>query len=210
VIAQQHQPHIADTTPHDATPHDTALRNTTPHDTTPHDTTPHDTTPHDTTPHDTTPHKTTPHDTILQDADSYFRERFKDSDEYRILRLVKIADPTANSKIPETFWELNTQNISGTEDPITQAIVMFRRVQDSLHRKLPLYFADAVERWASALPKEMSTKTKRSIVFDEMKRLLKVDRKDIKGMDKLGRNYLTCMEVGGAAFLYLMDCTKTE
>jgi hypothetical protein len=195
VVAQQHQSHIANATPHDTAPHDTA---------------PHDTAPHDTAPHDTAPHDTAPHDTAPQDAKSYFTRRFKHAKDYRIRRLVRIADSVANSEISSTLRGLDTQKTSNTEDPITQATALFRKVQESSNRKLPIYFADAVERWASVASNEpIANTTRKSIVFDKLKEQLEVDREDIVNMDILGKKYLTCMEVGGAAF-YLIDCTRAE
>jgi hypothetical protein len=162
------------------------------------------------TPHDTAPHNTAPHDTAPQDAVSYFRERFKRARDYRIRRLVRIADSVANSEISSTLRGLDTQKTSTTEDPIMQATALFRKVQESSNRKLPIYFADAVERWASAASNEpIANTTRKSIVFDKLKEQLEVERKDIVDMDILGKKYLTCMEVGGAAF-YLIDCKRAE
>jgi hypothetical protein len=191
VVAQQNQPHVADTTPHNAAPHNATLHNATLHDATLHD--------------------ATLQDATLHDADNYFRGKFKNSGEHRIRRLMRIADPIANAKISQTLCELDTRETSGTKDPITHATVMFRRVQESSDRRFPLYFADAVERWALAASNEpIANTTKKSLAFDMMRKRLGVDRKDIVNMDKLGKKYLTCMEVGGAAFLYLMDCTRAE
>jgi hypothetical protein len=87
----------------------------------------------------------------------------------------------------------------------------FERVRKSSNQKFLLYFADAVERVASAASNEpIAHTTRKSIAFKKIAKQLKVDPKEIIKISKLGRKYLTCMEVGGAAFLYLLTCSEAE
>ncbi|KAH8722762.1 hypothetical protein GQ44DRAFT_761640 [Phaeosphaeriaceae sp. PMI808] len=117
-----------------------------------------------TTPHDAH-NNTEPH----ENANDYFRKRqgFEDSKNYRLDGLVR--------------------------RPATQAMAMYRTVQQSLNPKYPVYFADAVERCALSASIEASKQTKKTVAYDQISALLEIDKKK-----------------GGAASLYSIACSPSD
>lgn len=196
VVAQSHQPHTADHTPHNPTTPDATPPNAIPHDTTPHDTILHHATPHN------THNNTEPH----IHADGHFRIAFPSYKEYRVKRLVRVAEEFAKYKTFAIPTELRAPKVPA-RDPMAQATMMFWTVKQSSARKYRLYFADAVEQLTASV--KAAGPMKKTVAYNYISKLLNVDRKEVVSMDNEGNKYLTCMEMGGAA-LYSIDITKAE
>ncbi|KAF1358482.1 hypothetical protein EJ07DRAFT_156712 [Lizonia empirigonia] len=204
VIAQSHQPHTADHTPHtaDHTPHNLTTPDATPPNAIPRDTIPHHTNLHRATPHNTH-NNTEPH----IHADGHFRTAFPSYKEYRIERLVRVAEEFAQSKKFVITTEIRAPKVPA-RDPMAQATMMFWTVKQSSARKYRLYFADAVEQCTASV-KAAGPTMKKTVAYNYISKLLNVDRQQVVSMDNEGNKYLTCMEMGGAA-LYSADITKTD
>jgi hypothetical protein len=198
-VQQHHQPHIADqTTSHKFTSHD-AIQ----HDATQHNATQHDPIQHDSTQHDT--NKKTP------SHENYFKEKFGNLKPYRLQRLIRTANTFATSEELQFFCKPNNTRVSPRDqDPIMQAIAMYRKTQQLTEREYLIYFADAVERCALSGPKEASKQTNISAALNQIKEQLNKNKKEVVERDCLGRRYLACMENGGAACLYSMHCSPSE
>jgi hypothetical protein len=185
-VEQHHQPHIARTMPHDNALHNDALHN-------------------DAMPHNT--HKNTePH----EPANNYFRKKFEKAKPYRIERLVRVANSFAELEDLPTFSTLNHPKDPKPEDPITQAMAIYQTLQEVSDRKYPIYFADAVERCALSTSIEGSEQTKKTAAFNQICAQLGRRKKEVVNMDTLGKKYLTCMERGGVASLYSINCSMSE
>ncbi|KAF2818215.1 hypothetical protein CC86DRAFT_461194 [Ophiobolus disseminans] len=210
-VEQHHQPNIASTMPHNDAPHNNAPHNDAPHndalhnDAISHDTIPHDAIPHDAIPHDT--HKNTePH----EPANDYFRKKFEKAKSYRIERLVRVANSFAKVEDLSTFSTLNHPKDPKPENPIAQAIAIYQTLQKVSDRKYPIYFADAVERCVLSASIEGSEQTKKTAAFNQICTQLGRSKKEVVNMDTLGKKYLTCMERGGVASLYSINCAVSD
>jgi hypothetical protein len=218
-VEQQHQPHIADSTPHNDAPHNDAI----PHDAIPHDAIPHDAIPHDAIPHDahknTEPHDAMPHDAHKNTephelANDYFKNKFEKAKPYRIERLVRVASSFAEPEDLSTFSTLDhlkdPEPEPEPEPAIMQAIAIYKTHREISDRKYPIYFADAVERCVLSASIEGSKQTKKTAALDQICAQLKRDKKEVANIDTLGKKYLTCMEKGGVASLYSINCAMSE
>ena len=205
-VEQYHQQHIASTMLHNDALYNDALHNDALHNDAPHN----DALYNDALHNDAILHNTHKNIELHELANNYFRKKFEKAKSYRIERLVRVANSFAELEDLPTFSTLNHPKDPKPGTPITQAIAIYQTLQEVSDRKYPIYFADAVERCVLSASIEGSEQTKKTAAFNQICAQLGRSKKEVVNMDTLGKKYLTCMERGGVASLYSINCAMSE
>lgn len=154
-----------------------------------------------------------PRDTPKPPSEQYF-EKFIPN-KRRLERLCRIAERM-------TAVETTTQICKDREDlvpadPIVQAKAMYRRIEQPVNQRDPLYrqhvilFGDAVDRDAALRPVELSRgQDRKTAAFEAIAEGLNIEKKKVAKRYTHSRLYLKLAEIGGPGSLHSMDSPKWE